>query len=46
MSGDNVAISPAMYAILEATNKENISPDDIKIISVGSANAEPEKLGE
>jgi len=46
LSGDNVAMSPAMYAILEATNKKNIDPNDIKLISVGSVNAEPEKLGD
>jgi hypothetical protein len=44
ISGDNVALSPAMFAVLHANEKLGIPLDEISVISVGSVNEEPEKI--
>lgn len=38
ISGDNVAQSPAMYAMLNEIQNKGISQDDIRIVSVGAIN--------
>ena len=46
ISGENVAQSPAMYGIMHAVDRLGINQDDIHVMSIGTANAEPDKLSE
>jgi len=38
VSGDNIALSPALYAFLHANEKLGIDPSKIRVVSVGSIN--------
>ena len=38
IAGDNVAASPALFAFLDATDKSNIDPKTINVVSIGSMN--------
>lgn len=44
ISGDNIAMSPAMFAYLYANEKKNIERKDIRVVSVGATNEASEKL--
>jgi len=44
ISGDNVALSPAMYAFLHANEKKNVAPGNIRIVSVGNINELAERI--
>lgn len=44
MSGDNVAISPAMFAYFYAIERKSIDPKNIRVVSVGATNELPDKL--
>lgn len=46
ISGDNVALSPAMFAYFYAIERKAQDPADIKVISVGATNELPEKIDE
>lgn len=45
LSGDNVALSPALYATLYVNEFKNVSLDRIRVVSVGATNEEAEDLG-
>ena len=44
LSGDNVALSPAIFALLHANEKLGKDLNDVVILSVGTLNEEPEKI--
>ena len=44
ISGDNVALSPAMYAYYYANERKNIKQDKIRIVSIGATNEEAEVI--
>ena len=46
ISGDNVAMSPAMFAVLHANEKLGKNLADIRVVSVGAINEEPERIKE
>lgn len=45
MSGDNVALSPAMFAFSYANEIKNVSMEDIKVISVGATTELADHVG-
>ena len=46
ISGDNIALSPAMYAYLHANEVGDKPLDKIRVVSVGNMNMLPEKIDE
>lgn len=44
ISGDNIALSPAMYAYLHANEVLGKDLDKIRVVSVGNYNVLPEKI--
>lgn len=47
ISGDNVAVSPAMYSMLHAIDKNLVEEEDkLCVVSVGNINEESEKIEE
>ena len=44
ISGDNFAKSPAMYAFMTATELRQKEPKDIRVVSIGSIEALPNKI--
>lgn len=44
ISGENVALSPAMFAYYYAVEKKGIAQNDIKVVSIGAVNELAEKL--
>jgi len=42
ISGDNVALSPGMYAYYYANERKNDKQEKIRVVSIGSTNEEPE----
>ena len=44
ISGDNVAQSPAMYAYYYAIQKKNVPADNIRVVSIGSANEKSDSI--
>ena len=43
-SGDNIAPSPQMYAVLHAVDKLGITSDDVRVVNVGGLSVLPETL--
>ena len=41
-----MALSPAMFAVLHANEKLGKNMEDIRVVSVGSVNEEPERIKE
>lgn len=46
ISGDSIALSPAMFAFLHAKEKKGIHTEDIRVVSIGSINEESSKISE
>ena len=44
ISGDNIAISPALYSFFHATDIMGKDPKDIRLVSVGSLRVENSKI--
>lgn len=44
ISGDNVAMSPAMFAYYYANEKKNISTENIRVVSIGATNELADKI--
>ena len=44
ISGDSIALSPALYSYYYAVNNLNKSPSDIRVVSVGATNELPSRL--
>ena len=44
ISGDSIAMSPAMHAFLHANEKNGIAIEDITVVSVGAINELAEKI--
>lgn len=44
ISGENVALSPAMFAYYYAVEKKGINQNDIKVVSIGATNELAEKI--
>lgn len=44
ISGENVASSPALFAYMDATDKSSKDPKKIRVVSVGSTNALPDRI--
>jgi hypothetical protein len=45
LSGDNIALSPAMYAYLHAHDVNKIDVTKIRMVSIGAINETPDKIG-
>lgn len=45
LSGDNIALSPAMYAYLHAHDVLERDVEKIRIVSIGAINETPDKIG-
>lgn len=46
ISGDNVAVSPAMYSMLHAVDKDLVETGKVHVVSVGNINERSSKIGE
>jgi len=44
VSGENVAVSPAMYAFLQAHQQMNVTQEDIRLVSIGGVDTNSEKI--
>ena len=44
ISGDAIAMSPAMHAMLHANEKNDIKNEDITVVSIGAINELAEKI--
>lgn len=44
ISGENVASSPALFAYMDAVDKQNVDQRKVRVVSVGSTNALPDRI--
>jgi len=44
ISGDNIAQSPAMYAMLNAIQNDKVAQEDIRIVSIGAINEKSDSI--
>lgn len=44
VSGDSIALSPAMFGMLHANEKLGQAFSDMRVVSIGSINEEPDKI--
>lgn len=44
ISGDNIAVSPALLSYLYANERKGVKQEDIRVVSIGATNEEAENI--